>query len=136
MGTKRKKRSDAEILEELEERAKRAEERLEKKRESMKKKERDRDTRRKILAGAFFLGRLEAGSFSLPRLESNEQVAQDLERLFHSFLTRERDRELFGLGPAQQPGAQEESARDTSPSDAARRGDAHATRTFPEHTES
>ena len=52
--------------------------------------ERKRDARRKIVVGAMVLGMVERGEWPRERL---------LEKL-DTYLTREHDRELFGLAPA------------------------------------
>lgn len=64
-----------------------AEERLNK----LRKRQRERDTRRKILAGAFYIKQAERNS------EANKQLMSDMD----SWLTDERDRRLFELGAMQ-----------------------------------
>ena len=56
------------------------------------KQERARDTRRKVLLGAFLLHRLEKGQDSFSR----EQLPDWLRRELPGFLTREDDTTLFG----------------------------------------
>ena len=56
------------------------------------KQERARDTRRKVLLGAFLLHRLEKGQDAF----SKEQLPDWLRRELPGFLTREDDAALFG----------------------------------------
>lgn len=55
--------------------------------------ERKRETRRKVLAGAWLFELIERGEFP----------ATEFERGMDVYLTRERDRELFGLRPKSEP---------------------------------
>lgn len=52
-----------------------------------KKRERENDTRRKILIGAMIMDRIDNGK------ETEEKIKE----LMDTFLTRDKDRELFGL---------------------------------------
>ena len=63
--------------------------RIEKARANLKSEERKRDTRRKIVAGAI----------ALETAEIDPDFAQVFERLLARHVTRNQDRELFGLPP-------------------------------------
>ena len=68
----------------LEKQMKQLQERIASEKARIKKKERKDDTRRKILVGAYFL-------------EKYEDNMDELVGMINPFLSREKDRELFGL---------------------------------------
>ena len=71
-------------IEKLEKQMKQLQERIASEKARVKKKERKDDTRRKILVGAYFL-------------EKYEDNMAELVKMIDPFLSREKDRELFGL---------------------------------------
>ena len=79
-----------EKLERLAERRRRIDAQIEGIKAEEAAEERKRDARRKIVVGAMVLGMVERGEWPRERL---------LEKL-DAYLTREHDRELFGLAPA------------------------------------
>ena len=75
----------SEKIEKLEKQMKQLQERIASEKARIKKKERKDDTRRKILVGAYFM-------------EKYEDNMDELVGMIDPFLSREKDRALFGLG--------------------------------------
>jgi len=73
-----------EKLNKLEKQMKQLQQRIASEKAKVKAKERKDDTRRKILVGAYFM-------------EKYENNMDELVKMIDSFLTRVKDRELFGL---------------------------------------
>lgn len=84
--------SKEEKLKQLEERRNQLNARIARDRARLSQDERRRDTRKKILAGAFLLQRVEQGEWPRERFMAG----------MDAFLTSDRDRELFGLGPVEE----------------------------------
>ncbi len=98
--------SKEEKLKGLEERRDKLNARIARDRARLDRDERRRDTRKKILAGAFLLQRVEQGEWSRERFMEG----------MDAFLTNNRDRELFGLeseGDDTNEGASEERVEAT-----------------------
>lgn len=97
-------RSQQERLQKAEQRRARERRRLQRLQQEMNENERKRDTRRKILVGALVLEHAdrmeERGDTTWQRL---------LDELLQSRLTRDDDRELFGLAPLPANGAKGEA---------------------------
>ena len=74
----------SEKIEKLEKQMKQLQERIASEKARIKKKERKDDTRRKILVGAYFM-------------EKYENNMAELVGMIDPFLSREKDRALFGL---------------------------------------
>jgi hypothetical protein len=70
-----------------------------------KQAERKRDTRRKIVAGGIVL----------THAEMHPEFADQLNGLLERFVTRDADRELFGLPPKQQSAPANDALRDSFP---------------------
>ena len=87
--TGRKKRAQSkQRIENLEKKIKRLRARKAAEETKLKRQAKKEDTRRKILIGAYYLN----------EAEKNDTVAE-LYRRMDGFLTRDKDRELFGLPP-------------------------------------
>jgi hypothetical protein len=91
--------SKEEKLKQLEERRNKLNARIARDRARLSQDERRRDTRKKILAGAFLLQRVEQGEWPKERFMAG----------MDAFLTSNRDRELFGLEPVEDQGSGEAS---------------------------
>lgn len=76
-------------LKKLEERKREIEAKMQQIRARQSATERKKDTRRKVLAGAFLLEQVEKGEYS----------KSDFLRHMDAFLTRDIDRALFGISP-------------------------------------
>ena len=88
--------SKEEKLKQLEERRNKLNARIARDRARLSQDERRRDTRKKILAGAFLLQRVEQGEWPRERFMAG----------MDAFLSNDRDRELFGLEPVEDQGSQ------------------------------
>jgi hypothetical protein len=75
------------LIEKLEQQKNALERRLQMARTRLKNEERKKDTRRKILVGAMLLA----------KAEEDLEAQSELNRQLGSYLTAQRDRELFGL---------------------------------------
>ncbi len=91
--------SKEEKLKGLEERRDKLNARIARDRARLGQDERRRDTRKKILAGAFLLQRVEQGEWSKERFMEG----------MDAFLTNDRDRELFGLESVEEGRSEGES---------------------------
>ncbi len=91
--------SKEEKLKQLEERRDKLNARIARDRARLGQDERRRDTRKKILAGAFLLQCVEQGEWPRERFMAG----------MAAFLTNDRDRELFGLGPVEEEGSKGEN---------------------------
>ncbi len=91
--------SKEEKLKQLEERRDKLNARIARDRARLGQDERRRDTRKKILAGAFLLQRVEQGEWPRERFMAG----------MDAFLTSDRDRELFGLESVEEEGSDGES---------------------------
>jgi hypothetical protein len=76
------------------------------KRAAETKAQRAQDTRKKILLGAFLMG----------KMEKNPEYAAKVMSGFDSFLKRDDERVLFGLAPMPKPAPDGQSAIQPSPS--------------------
>lgn len=96
-------RAQQERLKKAEQRRARERRQLQRLQQQLSEQERKRDTRRKILVGALVMEHAdrmeEGGDTTWQRL---------LDELLHSRLTRDDDRELFGLAPLPASGAEGE----------------------------
>lgn len=84
-------------LEQLEKQMEQLKARMNLEKNRIKTKERKRDTRRKILVGAYFM-------------EQYKDRMDELAKLIDPFLTRENDRELFDLNQADHNTSQKNSS--------------------------
>jgi len=87
--------SDKDKLQKLIDQRNQLEERIKRQKMKLDSQERQRDTRRKILAGAYLL-------------EKYKEKPEELKSLLDKFLSRPADRELFGLPSKQSPNQQQE----------------------------
>lgn len=80
-----KRKTDEELLAELEAKKSQLDARIQKKRAAVRTRQRKRDTRRKIIAGAL----------ALEHAAINDEFGNELKRIIYRFVKRDADKQLF-----------------------------------------